>query len=224
MKRKINHITFSFGLACLCVAGALLYIAKPFDVYTYYNAKPANNQIAMSPSDINEKTIKTDKQTAHNYDTLYGDKEIDRNYLTQCNAFVDKCFNIGYRAIVYSTDSYIKNAAATFPNGKISQGIYQFNSEQFATFLSNVLGANQAELQVTFNPEASFESDNIYYLNGILKINIHSALDLIDLANFFGLDAMESGNTYDIPVTFKISRTTNEIIEFKPGYTAVLSN
>ena len=90
--------------------------------------------------------------------------------------------------------------------------------------MKNVLGANQAELQVTFNPEASFESDNIYYLNGILKINIHSALDLIDLANFFGLDAMEPGNTYDIPVAFKISRTTNEIIEFQPGYTEVLSN
>ena len=139
MKRKINHITFSFGLACLCVAGALLYIAKPFDVYTYYDAKPANDQITMSSSDINENTIKTDRQTAHNYDTLYGDKEIDRNYLTQCNTFVDRCFNIGYRAIVYSTDSYIKNAAATFPNGKISQGIYQFNSEQFATFLSKIL-------------------------------------------------------------------------------------
>lgn len=217
----ISIATGIIGCTCIFAAGFIFALTKPFDtsvVPTVLQPTPVASSAIMEDS----KALKEAKAIdVHNYDTALGDKDVSETDIELCTAFTDKYFNIGYRSIVASQDSYVQNAVATFPNGRIEHGKYYFSSTQFADFIANIVGGAQIQMQGKFTPSAWFEKDNIAYINGQIELTLFAGSDTSALAEFFGLSDMELNTPYSLPVTFKISRTTGEIVGFSPVETPV---
>lgn len=213
------------GCLSLIAAAVLLIVADPFNgesaSFTSLSIVQSNSGVAQIGTQDLTDTNNTDAITTHNYDTEYGDKDVEETYAEIASDWCDSVFDVGYRAIVSSQESYVQNTSKNFTTGKVQTGAYSFTGSQFPTFISNIVGSQQIEMAGDFNAEYMATTDQGTLVNGTLELTVYSGNDTSDLAKFFGLEQMDLSTTYELPISFIIDPETSEIISFTPGYTTI---
>lgn len=209
------------GLSCFLIAGILLWFVKPFEQQSYYQTSMPTviNNDTISDTDNVAGTVKN--TVVHNYDTEYGDLEVAETDNILCQAFVDAFFNVGYRSITLNQDNYINSALTVFPDGNVNSHAYRFDSKQFATFIATMLVDQQIQPEASWQPYTTYTYDHITVVNGDITLTFHSGEDLTEIARFFKIEEPELNTAYNIPVCFKISHTTGNIVSFAPEYEAI---
>lgn len=223
MKRSTNiqfYGTIIAGISCFVAACLILVITKPFTPEQYYAEKPLQTEEISVDTSV-EDTSPVQTASTHNYDTLYGDKNITDAYNTMCQDFVDTVFGTGYRSIVLGQDSYIQNVTNIFPNGRVDYQKYRFDSSQFASFVANLIGTQELQIEVKWEPVAEFSYDDITVINGDITFIFHNGADLTEITRFLDIDKPELNTPYTVPSSFKISHTTNALVGFQPAYQPV---